>query len=98
MSVVSNVVHYLDDLCMQKGQIPLTANRRSCCVLPGSFLAQEKTIGPTSVLKFLGLRIDTTHFTVKIPYDKFNRLKSELFFNLTEDLTLSQMQNLTGLC
>lgn len=70
----------------------------SICTDLGVPLAQDKTVGPTSVLTFLGLEIDTIHMTVKIPYDKLNQLKSELIFILTKNkVTLSQLQKLTGL-
>ena len=83
----SNVVHYLDDFLLA-GRLETMEcqNLMSCfcsiCTDLGVPLAQDKTVGPTSVLTFLGLEIDTIHMTVKIPYDKLNQLKSELIFIL----------------
>lgn len=99
----SNVVHYLDDFLLAgRSETMECQNLMSCfcsiCTDLGVPLAQDKTVGPTSVLTFLGLEIDTIHMTVKIPYDKLNQLKSELIFILTKNkVTLSQLQKLTGL-
>jgi hypothetical protein len=35
-------------------------------------LADNKTVGPTTLLTFLGLLIDTVNMIVKITVDKFN--------------------------
>ena len=40
------------------------------CADFGVPLAQEQTIGPTSVLTFHVLEIDTIYMNIKIPYDK----------------------------
>jgi hypothetical protein len=42
------------------------------CEVP---LADNKTVGPTTLLTFLGLLIDTVNMIVKIPVDKVERLK-----------------------
>jgi hypothetical protein len=36
------------------------------------WLADNKTVGPTTLLTFLGLLIDTVNMIVKITVDKFN--------------------------
>lgn len=61
-------------------------------------LTQEKTIGHTTVLTFLGLEINTNNMTVQIPYVKLCKLKAELVCMLNKNkVTLKQLQKLTGL-
>ena len=61
-------------------------------------MAEEKTIGPTSVLTFLGLEINTNHMTVSIPQDKLQRLYDELSSLLAcKKTTLKTLQSVTGL-
>lgn len=68
------------------------------CADFGVPLAQEQTIGPTSVLTFHVLEIDTIYMNIKIPYDKLSQLKSELIFMLTTNkVTLRRLQKLKGL-
>lgn len=68
------------------------------CADFGVPLAQEQTIGPTSVLTFHVLEIDTIYMNIKIPYDNLSQLKSELIFMLTTNkVTLRRLQKLKGL-
>ena len=101
----SIVVYYLDDFLLA-GMLNTTdcAKRMSCfCSICEDLrvpLAQEKTLGTTSLLKFLGLEINTmpTCMNVKIPYDKSSQLKSGLRFLLTNNnVSLGQLHNLIGL-
>jgi hypothetical protein len=52
--------HYLDDSFLPELGVPL---------------ADNKTVGPTTLLTFVGLLIDTVNKIVKIPVDKVERLK-----------------------
>lgn len=68
----TNVVHYLDDFLLagRSGTqecSQLTADFLEICSDLGVPLAEEKTIGPTTLLIFLGLEIGTQNMTVKIP-------------------------------
>ena len=98
-----NVVHYLDDFLVAGA-----AHSNDCAYLMSEFkgmceqfgvpMAEEKTIGPTSVLTFLGLEINTNHMTVSIPQDKLQRLYDELSSLLTcKKTTLKTLQSVTGL-
>ena len=70
-----NIDHYLDDfLCAEEG------NTDVCNRLMNHFsvvcdrlnvpIAITKTVGPTTVLEYLGLTIDTVNMLVKKPDDK----------------------------
>ena len=98
-----NVVHYLDDFLVAGA-----AQSNDCAYLMSEFkgmceqfgvpMAEEKTIGPTSVLTFLGLEINTNHMTVSIPQDKLQRLYDELSSLLAcKKTTLKNLQSVTGL-
>ena len=78
-----NVVHYLDDFLVAGAAHSndcayLMSELKGMCEQFGVPMAEEKTIGPTSVLTFLGLEINTNHMTVSIPQDKLQRLYDEL--------------------
>ena len=61
-------------------------------------MASEKTIGPTTLLTYLGLQIDTNEMLVKIPDEKLNKLKQALCDLLgKKKTTLKELQSLTGL-
>lgn len=61
-------------------------------------MAQKKTKGPTSVLTFHVLEIDTMYMNIEILYDKLSQLKSKLIFMLTtKKVTLRRLQKLKGL-
>lgn len=99
----SNAIHYLDDFLLA-GRSTTTdcAKLMSCfCSICKDLrvpLAQEKTLGTTSVLTFLGLEINTMPMNVKIIYSKSSQLKSGLRFMLTNNkVKLRQLQNLIGL-
>ena len=68
------------------------------CKRIGVSLAEEKTGGPTPVLVFLGLEIDTQEMVIRIPQDKLNstRVKLKNIFN-KEKVTLNELQSLVGL-
>lgn len=98
-----SVDHYLDDF--------LFAGARDTCVCDQLMqifsdicyqlnvpLAQDKTVGPTQVLVYLGLEINSLEMAVKIPRDKLEILKSILDRYLLRDkITLKDMQSLVGL-
>ena len=60
-------------------------------------LAEEKPEGPTEVLCFLGLELDSIHMMVRISKDKTEELAEKIKFILTnQKVTLRQMQSLIG--
>ena len=61
-------------------------------------IEEKKTVGPTTVLDFLGFTIDTLHIMVKIPQDKLVRLRISLLDVLTKKkITLKNLESVTGL-
>ena len=70
---------------------------RDCMADLGVPLAEEKTEGPTEVLCFLGLELDSIHMVVRIPRDKIVELIEKIEMVLQrEKVTLRQMQSLIG--
>jgi len=97
------VEHYLDDFLLAgKAGTSDCANLmltfQDNCNRIGVPLAEEKTVGPTPVLVFLGLEIDTQEMVIRIPQDKLNstRVKLKNIFN-KEKVTLNELQSLVGL-
>jgi hypothetical protein len=94
--------HYLDDFFFAG-----KANSNDCQSLMTTFInicknlqvpiADEKTEGPTCVMEYLGLTIDTREMTVKIPDKKMKELLvliREVAFS--KKVTLKKLQSLCG--
>jgi hypothetical protein len=61
-------------------------------------IANEKTEGPTTILEYLGLTIDTQNMVVKIPTDKVKELLDQIkTVASAKKVTLKQLQSLCGL-
>ena len=101
-SGLDSVVHYLDDFLFAGPKDSpecsmLMQTFRSLCDELGVPLAEEKTVGPTSCLVFLGLEINTSEMAVKIPSDKIHKLLFILKTFLTKSkVSLREMQSLIG--
>lgn len=95
--------HYLDDFIFMG-----SANSNDCHTLMSTFseicrelgvpLAEEKTLGPTTCLPFLGFIIDTELMMILIPHDKLCKLRSLLQpLLLKKRITLKDLESITGL-
>ncbi len=97
-----NIKHYLDDfLFAGEGNTDvcnrLMNNFSLVCDRLNVPIANEKSVGPTTVLEYLGLTIDTVNMLVKIPDDKILELKEKLSFVLkSKKAILKVLQSLTG--
>ncbi|KAM4807939.1 LOW QUALITY PROTEIN: uncharacterized protein WCC33_001415 [Rhinophrynus dorsalis] len=61
-------------------------------------VAQEKTVGPSTCLTFLGIEIDSVAQVVRLPKDKVERTKVQVAWaRQQEKVTLQQLQSLLGL-
>ncbi len=76
-------LHYLDDFLLfgdpdsQQCEQALQSALARCDTL-GVPVAQRKTEGPSTTLTFLGLELDTTSLTVRLPPAKLDRLRREI--------------------
>lgn len=76
---VESIFHYLDDFVIMGGP-GLDAYKRSLdlliseCHALGVPLVAEKMVGPSPVLTFLGIEIDTCAGVMRLPQDKLQRL------------------------
>ncbi|VDI44723.1 Hypothetical predicted protein [Mytilus galloprovincialis] len=78
------IVHYLDDfLFLGRGGTCQCADLlhtfKVICNDLGIPLADEKTISPTTRLTFLGVEIDTSDMTLRLPSDKLDEIASKNF-------------------
>ena len=72
-------LHYLDDFLLVD---PLTSNRcekdleevKSTCQWLGIPLAMEKVTGPTTLLTFLGITLDTVQMEARLPHEKLDKM------------------------
>ena len=76
------LLHYLDDffICARSQQDCLQHIDifQSACDELGVPLASDKTVGPASTVTYLGIEINSSHQTIKLPNDKFLELQSLL--------------------
>ncbi|KAM9324594.1 uncharacterized protein PAF06_000661 [Gastrophryne carolinensis] len=99
---MGSVTHYLDDfLCVGPG------GTRVCHLLLSTMLnvfgafgvpvAHDKTEGPATVIKFLGIEIDTVRGVCRLPRDKIEDLVGGLEGALgVKKVTLVQLQSVLG--
>ncbi|XP_033733376.1 uncharacterized protein LOC117322521 isoform X1 [Pecten maximus] len=99
---VNTVSHYLDDFIFagkrgsQDCQILMSTFDNSCREL-GVPIAEEKTVGPTTVIIFLGLEIDTVEMLIRIPLQKTIELTDMLLrFVGQKKVTLKELESLVG--
>ena len=95
--------HYLDDFFFAG-----KANSNDCKKLMDTFvkickqlgvpLADEKTVGPTTFMEYLGLTINTHNMTVQIPDAKLKDLMIQIkAIAFAKKVTLKQLQSLCGI-
>lgn len=95
--------HYLDDyIFMGDGEsndcLQAMTRFEQLCESLGVPLASDKTEGPTTVLVFLGLEINSVLFQIQIPQEKIQKLKLSLNkFLKCKKVTLKELQALVGL-
>ena len=99
---VSEMVHYIDDfLFLAESYEKCTADMNafiSLCEQMGLPLAPETTQGPTTVLPFLGIILDTVRLEARLPDDKLAKCRSMIADFLTrQKVSLQQLQSLLGL-
>ena len=78
---VTMVLHYLDDFLTmgQKGSDQCAHNldiMKKVCVLLGFPLKVEKIDGPTAVIIFLGILLDTQNLELRLPSEKMEEIKN----------------------
>lgn len=100
-SHVDTIDHYLDDFIFAGHNASVCKDTMSAfhsiCHDLGVPLAEDKTVGPTTCLTFLGLEIDTIEMLVRVPYPKCVELQNLLkqLFPLKK-VTLKQLQSVLG--
>lgn len=98
-----SISHYLDDFIFAG-----SSESNACQVLMACFtevcselgipIAERKTVGPSPVMVFLGLELDTIQLQVRIPQEKLLKLKSVLLSLMKKKkATLKEFQSLLGL-
>ena len=102
-SGIDTLDHYLDDFIFIGSSLS-----NDCAVLMHTFksisaslgvpIADEKTVGPTTVLTFLGLVIDTVLMMVRIPQEKLEKLQNLLAPLLSaKKIRLKELESVVGL-
>ena len=99
---IHSIDHYLDDFIMAGADgtencQTLVLNFSNLCEEIGIPIAENKSVGPTTVLVFLGLEIDSLAMTIRIPLNRIEELRQLLEKMLSKrKVTLEQLQKLVG--
>ena len=80
---ITNCVHYLDDFLFwgpaESDQCGLALEKAtSLCDRLGLPVAAHKTVGPATVLTFLGIEVDSVSQELRLPEEKLSRLRALL--------------------
>ena len=98
----SGVLHILDDFLFiassqTKCSTDLSNFLRMCDYL-GVPIAQEKTCGPSTVLQFAGITLDSVKQEARLPEDKLQKCRTLLeSFRKRRKVTLRELQSVIGL-
>lgn len=101
-SSVGRLIHYLDDYLFggKKGTNHcafIMSIFHEKMALLGVPISEDKTVGPTTSLCFLGLDIDSVEMVVRIPASKIEEIVQKINNILSQKkCTLKQMQSLIG--
>ena len=61
-------------------------------------IATHKTVGPTQVITFLGIELDTKHMIARLPIDKLNRYRDQILTIAKQNkVTLKEIKSITGM-
>lgn len=99
---VPSVLHYLDDFLFVGPEgsrvcLALLQTMERVCAAFGVPLAPEKTEGPRTVIKFLGVTIDSERMECRLPEDKLVDLKAVVHAaRLSRKMRLREIQSLLG--
>ena len=99
---IPHLIHILDDYLMaaptyHQCRIDL-ARFLSLCDYLGVPIAPEKTVGPSNILTFAGIELDSLRMEARLPLDKSEKCKAMVSaFLRGKKVTLREIQSLTGL-
>ena len=96
------MLHLLDDFLIISGSHEQCSRELALflelCSYLGIPMAPDKTVGPSTVLSFAGIELDTVHSEARLPRDKIMRFASLLSDYLKrKKVTLRELQSLIGL-
>ena len=99
---ISYMLHLLDDFLIISGSHEQCSRELTLfldlCSYLGIPMAPDKTIGPSTVLSFAGIELDTVRSEARLPYEKVQRCTSMLSDYLKcKKVTLRELQSLIGL-
>ena len=99
---ISFLIHYLDDffLVAPPNSNECSDELRTCKAIYaelGVSLAEEKTLGPSTVITFSGIKLDSVKFEARLPVPKLVKTKSAVnkFLSL-KSATKHQLLSLIG--
>ena len=106
--LISYVDFISDDFFIMEPKAKLPPHDKNCKVSLQSMLltlknlgipiSEQKTEGPSTVLQFLGIPLDSIRMEARCPEDKVQRLRSELsHWSTRKSATLQEIQSLIGI-
>lgn len=95
--------HYLDDFIFAGEEATNTCeilmdSFKELCLEIGVPIADNKTVGPTTSITFLGLVIDTERMLVRIPLEKIYKLKLGIqYIQSSKKIKVKDLESIVGL-
>lgn len=98
---ISKMIHILDDFLIVSPSFSQAdqslSSFFSMCGELGVPMAPEKTVGPSQIITFAGLELDTVHFEIRLPQDKVEKCKLLVEAALSRrKIKLRELQSLIG--
>ena len=99
---ISGILHLLDDFLIIDNSLSSCANNLTkflgLCDELGVPMAPLKTVGPSTVLSFAGIELDTCKMEARLPRDKLSKCTTLIqLFLQRKKVSLRELQSLVGL-
>lgn len=99
---IPGILHLLDDFLIVSKSLASCANDLqvflNTCDELGVPMAPEKTVGPSFVLSFAGIELDSQNMEARLPSDKLTKCRDSIqHFLRRKKVTLRELQSLIGL-
>ena len=99
---ITGILHLLDDFLIVSQSLSSCDHQLKAflgtCNDIGVPMAPEKTVGPSCVLSFAGIELDTNKMEARLPNDKLTKCRSLIQeFICKKKVTLQELQSLIGL-
>ena len=99
---ITHILHLLDDFLIISPREELCGKQLDLCLMLCSYLgipmAPEKTVGPSQIISFAGIELDSILMEARLPQEKLDKCQTLISAFLTcRKVSLQEIQSLAGL-